>query len=287
MKEKKNGIIKLLIQITLIAIVLGLVFIAVESVLPGMIDVIAHGTDSDVEEYLNQFNDLKGYAVAFFLQFIQIITIFLPSIPIQVAVGIVFGVWRGFLVCFLGYVSASALIFIASKKLGDGLEKLLPSRKKLSDEKTFKKKRLILDSEHPAFMIFLATTFPLLPNGLIPYIAAKTKVKFIPFITAVGIGCIPTILTLCTVGKKLVSGDFLSAALYTLPLILLFLLMFWQQKNIIALYSRVMNKLRGNKTKADAHGEEKKPEDGIDALPDAKKTGEAEREADPERNPEE
>ncbi|MBQ5487669.1 MAG: TVP38/TMEM64 family protein [Clostridia bacterium] len=242
MQEKRNKIIKIIIQAVLIIIVLGLIFVAVESILPGVIDTIAHGTGDDVKAYLDQFHDLKGYAVAFFLQFIQIVTIFLPSIPIQVAAGIVFGVWKGFLVCFLGYVSANAVIFILVRKLGSGLEKLLPSPSK-AKEKHKKKQNAILSSNHPAFMVFLATTFPILPNGFIPYVAAKTKVSFVSFMAAISIGCVPTILTLCAVGKKLIGGDFLQAALYTLPLLLFFLIMFWQQKRITSLYEKIVDRI--------------------------------------------
>ncbi len=236
-----------MIQIALIAVVLLLVYFSIESVLPGVIDLIAKGNGADVQQYLSQFTNLRGCFIGFLLQFVQIITIFLPSIPIQIAMGIVFGVWRGFLICFLGYNAASALIFVAARKLGDSLEKLLPSKK--VNEKGETKKRAILDSEHPAFMVFLATLFPMLPNGLIPYAAAKTKVRFPAFMLAVGTGCIPTILTLCAVGKKLIGGDFLSAALFTLPLLALFLILFWQQKNLTALYEKASECIRRRRAK--------------------------------------
>ena len=84
---KRNGIIKALIQIGLILVVLALIFFSLNSVLPGFIDVLANGQQSDVQEYLNSFHDFSGYAIGFLLQFIQIITIALPSVPIQVAVG--------------------------------------------------------------------------------------------------------------------------------------------------------------------------------------------------------
>lgn len=247
MEVKRNKILKILIQGGLIAVVLVLVYISVESVLPGVIKVLANGTDNDVQEYLRQFNDIKGYAVGFFLQFIQIITIILPSIPIQIATGIVFGVWRGFLVCFLGYISANAVIFILVRKLGSSLEKILPTA--IDKAKNTKKKNAILDSEHPAFMVFLATTFPILPNGIIPYVAAKTRVRFTSFMAAVSVGCVPTILTLCAVGKKIIKGDLLSAALYVLPLLLFFLVMFWQQKNLIKLYTKLFKAVSDLKQK--------------------------------------
>ena len=243
---KRNKLLKILIQAILIITVVVLVYIAVESVLPGIIPAVVNGTKEDVQAYLERFHDFHGYAVCFVLQFIQIITIFLPSIPIQISAGIVFGVFKGFLVCFLGYVAANAVVFFAVRKLGASLEKWLPSPKR-KNEKQEKRRNAILASDHPAFMVFLATTFPILPNGLIPYIAAKTRVRFIPYMLASSIGSIPTILTLCSVGRRIVRGDFLSAALITLPLLAFFLIMFWQQKNITKLYSSIANRIIARK----------------------------------------
>ena len=63
---------------------------------------------------------------------------------------------------------------------------------------------------------------------------------------AVGIGCIPTVFTLCAIGDQLNSYDFLTAALLCLPLFALAAILFWQQKNIIRLYEKLRDKLIQN-----------------------------------------
>ena len=233
-------------------ITLLLIVIAIKSILPDFLDVLADGDKQEIQEYLRSFTGFWAYAVAFLLQFIQIITIFLPSVPIQIAVGILFGVWKGFLVCYAGYVAASAFVFVLSRALGDKLDKIFPKRsaeiQKRSDGiQNNKKKKIILDKEHPAFMVFLASILPILPNGFVPYIAAKTKIKFGSFVLAVAIGCVPTILTLCAVGNHITVGKWWVALLYTLPLLILVVVMFWQQKNIIKLYTRISDKIKGRK----------------------------------------
>lgn len=237
---KRNKLLKILIQVGLGAVVLALIVFALNSVLPGFIDVLANGQQGDVQEYLNSFHDFSGYAIGFLLQFVQIITIFLPSVPIQVAVGVIFGTWRGFLVCYMGYISANAVIFIAVRKLGEKLEQLLPG--KTAEKKNAKKKNFIMDAKYPAFNVFFASILPVIPNGLIPYVASKTKISFRSYMLAVMTGCIPTVLTLCAVGDQLVDGDFLSAALYVAPLLIFAGLLLWQRKNIIALYEKMKQK---------------------------------------------
>ena len=126
-KERKNKIIKIVINVAMLALIVFLLYISLNSVLPGFIDVLAEGDNEAIEAYLKSFTTFKGYFVAFLLQFVQIITIFLPSVPIQVACGFIFGTVRASIVCYLGYVSANAVVFLACRALHGGLEKLLPS----------------------------------------------------------------------------------------------------------------------------------------------------------------
>lgn len=239
MSKHKNAVIRTMITIALIALVCLLIYISLRSVLPGFIEVLVNGDNRELQLYLESFETFTAYMVAFLLQFIQIITIFLPSVPIQLAVGFMFGTWKGFLICYLGYVSANAVVFLAGRLLSGSLNKVLPSPK---SSKNTKKANKLIDSEYPAFMVFIASIVPIIPNGLIPHAAAKTKVKFTSFMLAVCIGCIPTVFTLCAIGDRLNSYDFLTAALLCLPLFALAAILFWQQKNIIKLYERIRNK---------------------------------------------
>lgn len=156
---KRNGIIKALIQIGLILVVLALIFFSLNSVLPGFIDVLANGQQSDVQEYLNSFHDFSGYAIGFLLQFIQIITIALPSVPIQVAVGVIFGTWRGFLVCYLGYVSANALILFPSASSEQSLSSFFPAN--LLKKRAARKRILLPMQSIPHLVFSLHPFFPL------------------------------------------------------------------------------------------------------------------------------
>lgn len=242
MKFDKNRIIRIIVGLTAVVIVLGLVTIAINSVLPGFIDVLALGDREAVQEYLRGFNDFGGYAVGFLLQFVQIITVFLPSVPIQLAIGIIFGSWKGFLICYSGYVSANAAVFLISRKLGSSLEKILPSG--TVNSKNRMKTNFLLDSEHPAFTVFIASIIPVIPNGVIPYVAAKTKISFTAFISSVAIGCIPTVYTLCAIGGRLNEFNYLSAGLMLLPLLALVGILIWQKNNLVNAYEWIIKKIR-------------------------------------------
>lgn len=240
--KRKNKIIKLIINTALMVAIALLLYISLNGVLPGFIDILAEGDEAELQKYLQSFGTFDGYLVGFLLQFIQIITIFLPSAPIQIATGFIFGTWKAFLVCYLGYVSANAVVFLTSRALDGGLEKLLPSNSNKSINSS--KAQKILNSKYPAFTVFLASILPLIPNGVIPYTASKTKIKFSSFIISVAIGCIPTVYTVCAIGGELHTFDYLTAALMVLPLFALTGVLFWQKNNLISLYEKILKRLK-------------------------------------------
>lgn len=240
--NRKNKVIKIIINTVLIAVIALLLYISLNSILPGFIEILAEGDEVELQKYLQSFRTFDGYLVGFLLQFIQIITIFLPSAPIQIATGFIFGTWKAFIVCYLGYVSANAVIFLVGRALDGGLEKLLPSNSNKSINSN--KAQKILNSKYPAFTVFLASILPLIPNGVIPYTASKTKMKFSSFIISVGIGCIPTVYTVCAVGGELHTFDYLTAALMVLPLFALTGILFWQKNNLISVYEKILKRLK-------------------------------------------
>ena len=87
LSKNKNTIIRTLITIALAALVCLLIYISLKSVLPGFIEVLVNGDNQELQLYLESYETFTAYLIAFLLQFIQIITIFLPSVPIQLAVG--------------------------------------------------------------------------------------------------------------------------------------------------------------------------------------------------------
>lgn len=64
-KERKNKIIKIVINVAMLALIVFLLYISLNSVLPGFIDVLAEGDNEAIEAYLKSFTTFKGYFVAF------------------------------------------------------------------------------------------------------------------------------------------------------------------------------------------------------------------------------
>ena len=222
-----------LLLIVTVAVVVGVI----KTILPGFLEMLESGSRQEIENYLTSFGTSQGMLLAFLMQFIQIISIVLPGGPIQIAVGIIFGTVNGFIVCHLGYIAANVVVFLASRKLGNKMDEFFFREGEAS------KGNFITSSKHPGFMVFLACLVPFMPNGIIPYIAAKTKVTFVDFLVAVYLGSAPCMLLLCAVGGKLVQGDYLMAGIYGAILFGGVMYLYIKRDRVVELSEKIRKKL--------------------------------------------
>ncbi len=219
---------------TSLAVVVTIILLSLNAILPGFIDVLERGDQDELVSYIRGFGSVGSVALAFLLQFIQIISIFFPGGPIQIAIGVVFGTFAGFFICHAGYVLANIAVFFSARRLGNRLELLFSG-----GGESPSKFKFITEAKHPSFIVALSCLIPLLPNGLVPYIAARTKITFWQFFISVFLGCIPTLLLLTAIGNKLLHGDYLKVALLGALLVVGVLLLYLFRNRIFALVDRL------------------------------------------------
>ena len=213
--------------------VLAMILFSLEAILPGFIEVLELGDQQAIVSYIRDFGSVGGVALAFLLQFVQIISVFFPGGPIQIAIGIVFGTYAGFFICYSGYVLANIAVFFSARKLGNRLDRLFTD-----GESSPPRFRFLTEARHPGYVVALSCLIPLLPNGLVPYIAARTKITFWHFLLSVGLGCIPTLLLLNAIGNNLLQGDYLTMALLGGLLIVGVVLLYLLRNRIFAFFER-------------------------------------------------
>ncbi len=231
---RRNNLLRILVLVAAFLIVLAIILLSLNAILPGFADVIQRGNQQELIAYIRGFGSVGGVALAFLLQFVQIISIFFPGGPIQVAIGVVFGTFWGFVICHMGYVLANIVVFFSARKLGNRLEQLFSK-----DGGTDSRFRFLTDSQHPAFVVALSCLIPMLPNGLVPYIAARTKITIWEFVISVYLGSIPTLLMLNAIGNQLLHGDYLRVALLGCALVLGVVLLYLFRKKIFAFVDQI------------------------------------------------
>ncbi|HNX14610.1 MAG TPA: VTT domain-containing protein [Oscillospiraceae bacterium] len=228
----------------ILAVVFILIFLtillALKEILPGFVEVLEKGDRADIEAYIRGFGTFKGVLIGILLQFMQLISIVFPGGPIQISMGIIFGTWLGFGICFVGYVAASCAAFSAMRAFGDKLRDWMP----IEEEEKSEKMSFIRRIKSPELMVMITSMTPFIPNGLVPYLAARTKLSFRAFLFSVSAGCAPGLLLLCAAGNQILKGKYLEAGIYGAVLVAFVLFLTVKQKLVLAFAEKVKSKFK-------------------------------------------
>ena len=232
---------RFLLKAAYILIMIGLAFLLVyyigRDIAPDLIRAFKSRDEAAMEMYLAENDNILGMMLTALLQIVQVLSVFIPSIPVQVAAGVVFGTVRGFLICYIANIVANAFIYVIYAKIHVLLNRIVPM------EKESKLTRMIAASGSPTYMVAMACIIPAIPNGFIPYAAYAAKVPFKKFVFAVSVGCLPPILVLCAIGNQILTGDwFLVVFLIALSFVIAAVLTLLQGRIIRFINTHIRNR---------------------------------------------
>ncbi len=147
-------------------------------------------------------NNPKSWLIFIGIQFLQVIFAFIPGELIEVAAGYIYGPFLGTVLCLIGVLPATCLIFGLTKFLGHKFTNIM------LDEKDLKKFSFLNDEKKLKITFFLLYFFPGTPKDVITYFAGITKIKFLPFLLISVLCRIPSILTSTLAGGALGENRF-------------------------------------------------------------------------------
>lgn len=232
----KPSVLAVLAIVTVFCIIAAIVYAVIERVAPDLWNVLAHGNQEDIENFVRGAG-AEGVLALFVLQFLQVISIVFPGMPIQITSGIVYGAFKGFLICYSGYFCANLLVFTLARRLGaDRIRELLGSEHSKVD--------FIGRSQYPAFMVMIGCMAPVIPNGIVPYAASISRVSRKGFCAGILLGSFPGILIFCAVGNQIMQGNFILAVLLCVLQIVLMIVLVRNQTAIMNLYIRLRQRLQ-------------------------------------------
>ena len=196
-----------LVPILAVIVVAVLIWIAFGNKIPGLIPLLKEGDGQKIADYLSQETGIKGIIAVILLQMIQVASIVMPGMAIQVASGLIYGWLEGFLMCYFGFVLSNFLIFLFARKMGSD---------RIKDVSMGRMSQWLmerLNGTKPQFMVVIANMVPAIPNGVIPFIAAKTSITAKEYVKAVAMGSWLQILTSCMAGQFIIQGQWLFTGL--------------------------------------------------------------------------
>lgn len=192
------------------ALLAGIVIVrhAFGDTLPELWRLLKAGDEKEIELYLSSHNKWKGYAAVFILSVLQVISIVFPGFAIQISAGVIYGFWRAFILTYTGFIAGNMLVFLSAKRIGPGAQGAPGGRSR--DNKAARWLYEKMKTTKPGFVVSFVNLLPILPNGIIPYIAAGSNSISAPhYLLAISISSWIQIMFNCLAGHFLMRGQYL------------------------------------------------------------------------------
>lgn len=198
-------------------LIIAAIIILTINLLPLLKTVSDHISDDEALAREIREYGFKGVVIMSGLQVLQIITIVFPSAAIQILAGLSYGIFNGLVICIAGYVVADTLIFILVRRLGATFDFHIakPKWRIRLDESILK------NADSFGWIAFMMYLIPGIPNGILPYIFARSSIPLPRFLLLNIVALSPSILMCSIVGERIAKGDYITAAAVTIIQILL------------------------------------------------------------------
>ena len=202
-----------------------------------LVRLLESGDQDAISDYLNRQGQWQGMLSVFFISILQVVSIIIPGMAIQIAAGLIFGWWRAFIATYLGFVAGNVLVFLVVRNLGNRIHGLFDA----DSEKEVGWLMGKINNANSTFMVALACLVPGVPNGIIPYVAAKTDITKKDFAFAIASSCWIQILLNCITGYFIVKGV-ISFVIISFALQIIFIIYVTSHRDQVIEY---MDNLRG------------------------------------------
>ena len=132
----------------------------------------------------------------------QVIFVFLPGEVIEVAAGFSYGTFEGLIICLLGTIIGTIIIYGLLNKYGIKFINKFYDTNKINQINFLKKEK------HLEIIIFIIFFIPGTPKDLITYLAPFTRLELTTFLAITSIARIPSIITSTISGSALSNQNY-------------------------------------------------------------------------------
>jgi uncharacterized membrane protein YdjX (TVP38/TMEM64 family) len=157
---------------------------------------------------------MRGPLLCIAMQFIQVVIFVIPGEITQIAGGLVFGAWEGFLFSVIGIVLGSAFNFCFARIVGR------PTLERFISRPTLERIDKLLNSTKGRSALFLLFLLPGAPKDAMCYGAGFTKINLVEFVIVTGLARSPALFASILIGAHASTHNYRSLVLTGLVLVL-------------------------------------------------------------------
>ena len=188
-------------KIYLFAIIVALIFIAAVGYLVGkpMVEFVRE------PERFRAWVDSSGFmsrVIFVGMVVFQLVIALTPGEPLEMGAGYAFGAWEGTILCIIGCVIGSALVFLFVRRFGVKLVEVFFPREKI------RSLRFLQDSRRLNLLTFIVFFIPGTPKDLLSYFIGLTDMKLGTWLLITAVARIPSIVTSTVTGDALGLKDY-------------------------------------------------------------------------------
>lgn len=135
------------------------------------------------------------------LQIVQIIIAFIPGEPVELLAGVLYGTGGGLILCLVGCMLASSIVFSLSKRFGKKLLYVLFRKENVESWKWLQ------DTKKCTLVTFLLFLIPGTPKDMLTYIVGVTNMGIGEFLAISSLARIPSVLSSTMIGATMSRGN--------------------------------------------------------------------------------
>ncbi len=189
----------------ILAIVIAIIFSAAAFIFLGKPLISLVSKPKVFRDWVNNFG-IWGRLIFVGMIILQVVVAVIPGEPFEIAAGYAFGAIEGTILCLVGAIIGSILIFLLVRKFGIMLVEIFFSKEKIDSLKFLK------NSKKMTALFFIIMLIPGTPKDLLSYFAPLTKMRLSTWILIVSITRIPSIITSSIGGSALGEQKYMFAA---------------------------------------------------------------------------
>ena len=229
-KENKKSLrLKIILAIAFAGIVVLLGwFLLTEENIDIIVSVFTNDdlTNEEIQDRLSNLG-IRGNITISILSMLQVILTFVPSEPTQVLAGMAYGFWHGLACCMVGVFLGNSAVFLLYKMFGEKLNAYFDRELHLNVNK-------LSNSHVVTLVIIILYLLPVIPYGIICFLAATLRMKFPKYTLVTLLGSLPSEAIGVILGHAALAQSWVLSVSIFAGLVVLIILFFIKKKAVMA-----------------------------------------------------
>ncbi len=148
---------------------------------------------------------IKGIFLMLGIQILQIVVAVIPGQPVEIISGMLYGTFGGMLLCLIGILIGTVIVFYTVRKVGLDFVQLFFSKEKIDE---IKNSKIFKNTAKFETLLLIIFAIPMIPKDIFVYLGGISPIEPKRFFSIATFARIPGLILTVYAGNKLSEGSF-------------------------------------------------------------------------------